>query len=192
MALAALGVGAVLMLELAGWDVPPAAYPAVVMAICGVMLLWGAFHGRAGGLIAVGLVAALMTGALSAVPHLPDHRLSMGQTHVSPDRLSDLSEGYAVGLGEIRIDLTETDLDGARDETLNLDVGAGHIQVLVPEEGLAVEVNADIGVGEVVIFDDKYTGSVTDERWGDEGDPVLTINAEAGAGNIEIEHKEAA
>ena len=43
------------IVDLAGADVADAAYPALAVAISGVMLLVGAFFGRAGGLILVGL-----------------------------------------------------------------------------------------------------------------------------------------
>ena len=44
------------IVDLAGAGVADAAYPALAVAITGVMLLVGAFFGRAGGLILVGLV----------------------------------------------------------------------------------------------------------------------------------------
>ena len=59
LALAALGVGVLGILDLAGAPIADPAYPAMVVGTCGVMLLVGAFYGRAGGLIFVGLVAAL-------------------------------------------------------------------------------------------------------------------------------------
>ena len=49
------------MIDAAGTDVPEAGYPALAMAVTGVMLVLGAFWGRAGGLILVGLVAAVAT-----------------------------------------------------------------------------------------------------------------------------------
>ena len=65
--LAMVGLVLVATFDLAGWDAPTSAYPAVVLASCGVMLLVGAFYGRAGGLIFVGLLAALATLAATAV-----------------------------------------------------------------------------------------------------------------------------
>lgn len=186
MALSLVVIGVLLTLELAGVDLHPGAYPAAVVGACGLMLLVGAFYGRAGGLIPVGLLAALITLLLSVATPVSDDLLSIGQTKVSPDRLADLDESYAVGMGEIKIDLTETDLTEAANQDLDLDMGIGHIQVLVPEEGLAVAVDADVGIGEIKVFDDKYPSSVDDVRVGSDDDPLLTITADGRIGQIEI------
>src|SRR6478735_1297992 len=49
LALTALSIGVLGIIDVAGVDVPASAYPALVVAISGVMLLVGAFYGRAGG-----------------------------------------------------------------------------------------------------------------------------------------------
>ena len=61
MALAALAVGVVGIVDVSGAPVADSTYPAVVVGVVGVMLLVGAFYGRAGGLIFVGLLAAAGT-----------------------------------------------------------------------------------------------------------------------------------
>ena len=61
MALAALAVGVVSIVDVSGAPVADSTYPAVVVGVVGVMLLVGAFYGRAGGLIFVGLLAAAGT-----------------------------------------------------------------------------------------------------------------------------------
>ena len=67
LALIALGEGLLGIVDLAGADVADPAYPALAVAICGVMLLVGAFFGRAGGIILVGLVATVaLAGATAA------------------------------------------------------------------------------------------------------------------------------
>lgn len=184
-ALALVASGVVLMLQLAGVAVPPSAYPAVVMAACGVMLLVGTCYGRSGGLIPLGLVAAVTTLLLSLSVPFSSHMVSVGQTQVTPDRLSELEESYAIGMGEIKIDLTRTRIDG--DHELDLDMGIGHVQVLVPETGLAVRGSADIVVGEIKVFDDKYSDVVEDfSEGGDQDWPTLTIDADGRIGQIEI------
>ena len=55
MALAALAVGVVGIVDVSGAPVAGSTYPAVVVGVVGVMLLVGSFYGRAGGLILVGL-----------------------------------------------------------------------------------------------------------------------------------------
>ena len=63
MAVAALAVGVVGIVDVSGAPVAGSTYPAVVVGVVGVMLLIGSFYGRAGGLILVGLLA---TGATAA------------------------------------------------------------------------------------------------------------------------------
>lgn len=188
MALAALGVGVVLMLQLAGWPVPAAAYPAVVMAVCGLMLLVGAFYGRGGGLILVGLVAAVATLFTSVAGEV-----DAGQIYKQPDTAQELTATtYDLGAGEIKIDLTELDQDELRklnDDTLDLEVVFGRIEVLVPDEGLAVDATGTVEAGEVKLFGDRSSSTDTNRYPGGDGDDVseLTIDAEVVFGQIEIE-----
>ncbi|QYJ02543.1 PspC domain-containing protein [Nocardioides panacisoli] len=189
LALAAVATGVLLTLQLAGLAVPLAAYPAVVVAACGVMLLVGAFYGRAGGLVPLGLLAAIATLVLSVSVPLSDSMVSVGQTRVTPERLSQLEDDYAVGMGEIKLDLTEVDLDDldATDRhDLDLDLGIGHVQVLVPASGLAVQGEADIVVGEIKVFGDTYSDSADRISYGEDDWPVLHIDADGRIGQIEI------
>lgn len=183
MGLAALGLGVVGTVHLAGVDVAPSVYPATVLGVVGLMLVVGAFYGRAGGLILVGLLAA---GATAVTAVAGD--LDAGQITTSPDTAAELADRYELGVGEIVIDLTELDdaelakLDG---ETLRVDLGVGHIRVVVPDDGLRVEADGSIEIGEVVIFDDK---SDTSDRGshGVDDEPALDIDAELFVGQIEI------
>ncbi len=67
LALIALAEGVLGIVDVAGVDVTASAYPATAVAITGLLLVVGAFYGRAGGLILVGLVATVaMAGAATA------------------------------------------------------------------------------------------------------------------------------
>lgn len=185
-ALSALGVGVVATLHLAGADIAPSAYPATVLGAIGVMLLVGAFYGRAGGLIFIGLIAALATAATSVVDHVDN--VNAGQIREKPVTAAQLDSSYDLGAGEIIIDLTKLDtaeLAKLADQTLDLDVVLGHIEVIVPDDGLRVEVDATIEGGEVILFGEK---SDTDEKatFGSPDDPTLEIDADAFLGQIEV------
>lgn len=188
--LAALGLGVLGTLQLAGVDVPPSAYPAAVLGVCGLMLLVGAFYGRAGGLILIGLISAVLMAGVATVDDV-----TMGQTKVSPDTAADLEPRYDLGIGEIVIDLTKLDEDELAklgDETLKVDLGVGHLRVIVPDEGLHVVADADIEVGEVILFGDRSDND-TKKTYGDDTDPTLTIDADLIFGQLEvITEKEAA
>ena len=72
LALIALAEGVLGVVDLAGADVADSAYPALALGITAVMLLVGAFWGRAGGLILLGLVAAIATAGASLGSHVPE------------------------------------------------------------------------------------------------------------------------
>ncbi len=184
LALTALAVGVVGTMDLAGVDVVPSAYPATVLGVVGLMLLVGAFFGRAGGLIFVGLLAALATAVTSVVDD--DH---IGEVRETPQSAAQLDGSYGLGIGDMVIDLTEipadelAQLDG---DKLEVDNRVGHIRVIVPDEGLRVDVDAQIVAGEVVLFDTKKSDSSKKASWGDADEPTLTIEADMFLGQVEV------
>ena len=141
MGLALVAVVLVATFDLAGWDAPISAYPAAVLAVCGVMLLVGAFYGRAGGLIFIGLLAALATLAGTAVQDVsprgqvdrsrpPRRRLpSTAATRSALARSSSTSPACPV-----------EELQKLDNRTIETDVRLGHILVIGPEDGLDVDV----------------------------------------------------
>jgi phage shock protein PspC (stress-responsive transcriptional regulator) len=187
LALAALGVGVVATLHLAGLDVPPSAYPATVMAVVGLMLVVGAFYGRGGGLILVGLVAAAATAIVTATSGL-----DVGEITRNPDQASELAPAYEIGAGEIRINLTGIeDPENLAGRSLDLEAGFGRIEVIVPDDGLNVEVDATVEAGESRLFGDKSSGGSASGSFGEASDPTLTIDAEVVFGEIVV-HAEGA
>src|SRR4051794_16678693 len=67
LALVAVALGALGLYDAAGGAVLDAAYPALALAVVGAMLVVGAFVGRAGGLILLGLAAAFALALTSVV-----------------------------------------------------------------------------------------------------------------------------
>lgn len=187
LALALLGAGVLGTIELAGVDVPVSAYPATVLAACGLMLVVSAFYGRGGGLTLVGLVAALVTGLMTAAPDL-----SAGRVSAQPATAAGLESSYTVGAGEIIVNLTSIDdLDELDDQTLRLEARFGRIAVAVPDEGLDVVVVTEIeGGGESRLFGDRRNESFEATYDGGEDVPVLTIDAEVLFGEITVDAEE--
>lgn len=184
LALAVLGLGVVGTMDLAGVDVVPSAYPATVLGVVGTMLLVGAFYGRAGGLIFVGLVAAAATAVSSLVGN---H--SVGEVKATPDSAEALADSYDLGVGDMVIDLTElspTELDELDGTKLELDNRVGHIRVIVPDKGLQVEADAQVIAGEVILFGKKTDGSDKASYSQDDEDPTLEIEADMVLGQIEV------
>ncbi|MCR6031279.1 PspC domain-containing protein [Nocardioides sp. zg-579] len=184
MALCALGIGVLSLLDLGGVPVPNAAYSALVVAVCGVMLLVGAFWGRAGGLIAVGLVAALSMAANTLATELDG-----GQVTHRPSSTAGLASSYQNGTGDLFIDLTDiSDIENLDGRTLLVEMGVGRVEVLVPT-GVDVTAETSIGIGNARVFGEDHSGLGIERTVlleGGDPAPVLTLDAHVGVGGIEI------
>ena len=183
LALSALGIGILGMVDAAGAGVADSAYPALVVAICGVMLLIGAFFGRAGGLILVGLLAAIGMAGSTASDRWED------RTVRAPLTADAVQNTYDIGAGELVLDLTKVadpeNLDGL---DLDLSVGVGSIEVILPDD-LDVEYDAHVGLGDAELFNDSQDGAgieMTGTHSGGVGVPELGLDLQVGLGEIDV------
>jgi phage shock protein PspC (stress-responsive transcriptional regulator) len=184
LALIALAEGVLGIIDLAGVDVAGPAYPALAVAICGVMLLVGAFFGRAGGIIVAGLVATVaLTGATAA------DRWDGDTLRPSPTSAAAVHGSYRVDAGEIVLDLRDVaDLSALDGRTIELDADFGHLEVILPP-GLAATVNADVdGPGNIELFGQEHGGiGISQDDYNGSGqDPEITIDAQLSVGQIEV------
>lgn len=184
LALIATGVGTLGVIDVAGTDVPDAAYPALGLALTGAMLVLGAFWGRAGGLILVGLVLAVATLAATATEDFTDTRLVY-----APTTASQVSDDYTFDGGELMLDLSAVDdvagLDGRQ---LRVEGGIGGIEVIVPA-GVDVSLDASTGVGQIESFgrtEDGLDVSVDSFLGGGDGVPELRIIIDLGVGQVTV------
>src|SRR3546814_13157329 len=123
------------------------------------MLLVGAFYGRAGGLIFLGLVAALALTLDTVVD-----RWEGTTINETPTSAAQLESSYDAKGGEIRLDLTQIrDLDALDGRYLNIDLEVGKIEVIVPEE-LHVSVDGRVEIGELRLFDQAGSGGLRPEE----------------------------
>ncbi|WP_194288976.1 MULTISPECIES: PspC domain-containing protein [unclassified Nocardioides] len=190
MALAALGVGILGIVDVAGAGVPDSAYAALVVATCGVMLVLGAFFGRAGGLTAVGLVAALLMAGTTVGENLVD-----GDERYRPLSSLEVESSYDVGAGDLVLDLSAVeDPEALAGRSIDVEGGVGRLEVIVPDD-LRVRASADVGIGSAALFasDDAGFGVSTGATSGPAGEP-LEIVADLGIGQVRIhtESQEAA
>lgn len=184
--LAMTGVGALLILAAAGVDVPSSAYPAAVVVACGAMLTIGAFYGRAGGLILLGLLAAAATGATLVVD-----RADPQQVVERPTTAATVEETYEVGVGELVLDLTEVaDPEELDEREIRVDNGVGRVEVVVPDTGLDVSGDAVVhGPGGTWIFGEDGGGVDTRTEFdhdGGEDVPALTLDVSTGVGQVTV------
>lgn len=184
LALIALAEGVLGMADLAGAGVADAAYPALAVGICGLMLVVGAFFGRAGGIIALGLISTVvLTGTTAA------DRWDSNDVTETPLTAAALDNRYWLGAGEQVIDLREVaDLQNLDGRTLEVEGGIGHIEIILPD-GLTAVVHADVdGPGNIEVFGFERGGIDTtiNSSDGSETDPRITIDTQLGVGQIEV------
>ncbi len=182
LALIAIGVGLLGTFDLAGAAVAPSAYPALALTTCAVMLVIGAFWGRPGGLILLGLVSAAATAGVLLLGELTIDRITD-----TPVTSAELRSDYALDIGEIDLDLNDLgDLDSLDGRRVDLEVGLGRIEVLVPD-GLDVTVHSDLGAGDSTVFGSTSDGGVETVSYdGGSAVPTLTLYVTVGLGEIEI------
>lgn len=188
MALVAVALGSLGTYDVWRGGVADAAYPALALAVVGAMLVVGAWVGRAGGLILLGVVSALALAltALGSPRFDGDRRLD-----VAPNSAAQVGDLYSVPAGSVRLDLTRVGniaaLDGRR---IDVEANAGDLEVILPD-GLDAEITADIAVaGEARLphraesGPDVFVRDTVDD--GGEDAPEIDLHLDLVVGNIEV------
>ena len=189
---AALGVGVLILcwfVAVAAAWAAAAGGEAVVAGIviaAGVAVLVGAFVRPVRWLILPAVVIALSAGVVSAAGIDLDG--GVGERHYRPGSVSDMRERYQLGMGELTVDLRDTDLPQG-DTPLELDMGVGHTHLIVPS-GVCVASEARVGVGAVTVLGRDNGGvdfSWADQRSAPSGTSRLVVDADIGVGHLEID-----
>lgn len=184
-ALIAVGLGILRITELAGSDVPNGAYPALALAVCGGALVLGAWFGRAGGVLFLALLAGIWLGLASVSAD------GFGRSeHHAPVTAAAVESSYAIGFGELELDLSDvSDIRALNGRTIRLHGNLGTIDVVVPA-GVDVTATGDIsGGGDVDLFGQNQNGDsprLTREFDGGLDAPHLTIDADLDFGAITV------
>jgi phage shock protein PspC (stress-responsive transcriptional regulator) len=189
LAIIALALGALGLYEAAGGRVADAAYPALALTIVGVMLVVGAFAGRAGGLILLGLIstfALLATsvagtfGALNA-----DHGDRLFRAPVSA---AAVRSDYRIDSGQMTVDLSRvTDPEQLDGRVIHLSGGAAEIKVTLPND-VRSKVVADIGGPGQIELPGRTAGGIgnhLEHTYGD-GTATVTIDTHLAIGHIDV------
>jgi phage shock protein PspC (stress-responsive transcriptional regulator) len=117
-------------------------YPAVAVAITGVMLLVGAFVGRPGGLFLIGL---LSTAALALASITGGFQFNGQDIEVKPRNAADVQPSYHGTNGQVLVDLAHVaDPENLAGRTIDLTINAGEIRVILPPT-VNAEIDADFG-----------------------------------------------
>jgi hypothetical protein len=149
------------------------------------MLVVGAFWGRAGGLIALGLVAAAATAGTTAVGNIDGERVNH-----RPSSAEQVMPSYDLDRGELVVDLRGvSDLDELDGRELRVDVEVGRIEVVLPR-GLDVEADAVVrGPGSIQLFDEDSGGIDIDRHESHDGGiavPELSVVTDMSVGEIVV------
>ncbi|WP_176884366.1 PspC domain-containing protein [Nocardioides sp. YR527] len=195
-AVAALVVGVLGLVDVADWaPVPTSAYPAALLAVFGGFLVLGAFWGRAGGLIFLGLMALV---ALPLTMIDPSNFETGSSIEAHPRTVAALESSYVVDAGSIVLDMSAIDPKTLEGRDLDITSTFGEITVIVPDDA-TVSVEATMGtLGEAKVFDETRSdvggfvvtrSHVAGEEGSEPGlaedaDLRLTATAELGAINV--------
>ena len=173
--------------------VEPSAYVALAVAVTAVMLIIGAFVGRPGGLIALGIFASLGLGVTSAVEASTDWQTGGETLNVTPISTVGVQDTYTVPNGQITLDLSKVrDVAALDGRTIDVHLNAGQIDVTLPR-GVNAVVDAEMHfAGDINIdgsersgFNQSLTRSVNGSS--DPSAPTLTLNLDARAGQITVD-----
>jgi phage shock protein PspC (stress-responsive transcriptional regulator) len=158
--------------------------PAFVIA-AGAAILAGAFLKPVRWLVLPALALAMAAGTVAAADIDLDG--GVGDREYRPATSAELEDRYELGIGELIVDLRDTDLP-AGDVPLELDLGIGGARVIVPED-VCVATSADVGIGNVHLFGHNNGGIDVDFE---DPEPAasdvtrLVLDAEIGVGEIRV------
>jgi phage shock protein PspC (stress-responsive transcriptional regulator) len=182
LALIALAEGVLGVVDLAGVAVTDSAYPALALGITALMLVVGSFWGRAGGLIALGLVAALATAGSTV-----GHSISDERRDYAPTDAGAVQDAYDFGGGRFTLDLSGiSDVDALDGRDVTIDGVGGRVEVIVPD-GMDVDVQTQVVGGTSRVFDQTNDGfDITQDGFLDGGDevPDMSITIDLVGGEI--------
>jgi phage shock protein PspC (stress-responsive transcriptional regulator) len=125
-------------------DVHPSVYPGAALAITAVALLVSAWWGRARGLIAIGLVAGVLTGVAAFAGPGP-----YGDRSATPHQASGLQPSYRMGIGRFTLGLEHVaDIEALNGRTVTINQRIGQLRVVIPSSVAAV-VDATVDHGSI-------------------------------------------
>lgn len=163
-------------------------YLALALGVLGLGLVVGAVLGRARGLVWLGIPLALALVAVSTA----DVSLEggTGDREYRPQAVAEVQKDYRIGVGSVRLDLTDLDFTGQAVST-RVSAGIGNVEVLVPRD-VDVDVVGRSRIGEADLFGALVNGtsserSVVDQGPDGEGGGTLRLVLEVGVGRVEVD-----
>jgi phage shock protein PspC (stress-responsive transcriptional regulator) len=193
---AALGLGILLVCGViafgGAWAAAAGGETVVAIAViaAGAAILIGAFVRPVRWLVLPAIALALSAGAVSAADIDLDG--GVGDRDYSPSSTADLRDTYQLGIGELVVDLRNTDLPPG-DVPVGVDLGVGDARVIVPPD-VCVATDANVGIGDVQTLDHHNSGVDVDVEDRPDAPPRTTrllVKADVGVGSLRIQHTDA-
>lgn len=201
--LSLLVLAGLLLAERGGLFTGPVALTALgaTAVVFGAGIVVAGIRGRSSGVLGFfALVALLVAAPVSAAADL-DLQWSqvsrwdaVGQSHHTPRTVAETAGGFAVGLGELRVDLTGLEVPTGETVDLVLSSGVGNVELVLPADD-AARVTVGVGAGQADWDVDGAQSStsglglrrtVTNAAAADGAAPVFDVTVNVGVGNIEI------
>ncbi len=160
-----------------------------LVLVAGVVMILAGLSGRArlgrwAG--AVALVVAIPLAVVAAVGI--DAEGGIGDREYRPVAADDIRDRYELGMGELVVDLRDANLPDGRTD-LAVEVGIGSAVVVVADD-VCVSSRVEIGAGDAYVLGRNSSGVDVDVEWltrnAREPGPVLMVDAEIGAGALEV------
>jgi phage shock protein PspC (stress-responsive transcriptional regulator) len=188
LSVAALVIGLLAVIDLAGANVRPSAYVATALAAVGAGLVVGAWFGRARYLIPIGAVLVIALAITSAGDRFNDRPTR--NVVWAPTTVASLSPTYRVEGGNAVLDLSKVDFNNS---TAHVDASAnfGNLEIILPPQ-VDTDVSASINLGNAEVFGDEWGGvgqqrhQVADNGSDGPGGGQLSITADVNLGNLEV------
>ncbi len=188
-------LGALLLLVGLGWllqalDIATIPWQAVLPAaliVVGIALIAGARDGAHTGLVVAGVILTLVMAVGSSVDALFDVPFTggIGERSVRPASLEALDSPYRLAIGDLQVDLSALPAP-TKPLEITATIGIGRLVVQVPPD-VDVEVNADVAVGNSIIFGVQEGGLDLSRRTGAADDePRLVLDVAVGIGELVV------
>jgi phage shock protein PspC (stress-responsive transcriptional regulator) len=158
---------------------------AVFVLLAGVAIVGAAFVQPLRWLVLPAVTLALSGGFVAAVGIDLDG--GIGNRDYRPASSLDLRDHYELGIGQLVVDLRDTDLPKG-DVPVKLDVGVGDASVIVPDD-VCVATHAEVGMGNVRFFGHDHGGVDVDYEDLSDAAPTTTrllLKADVGIGQVRV------
>lgn len=183
-----VAVGVVWLVARLGWlSLDPALFLPIAVGLLGLLAVAGSFDGPRPGLVVAGSILTALTVAAAAVPGrfvASGTAAGVGDRTVVVGSVGELDSPYDLGVGSLTLDLSSLRPDGRVEVDAN--VGVGELIVVVPRE-VRLDAVASAGLGEVDLLGDRAEGAGVSRRLESPvGGSRLVLDAGVALGSVEV------